>query len=600
MQPTIEILERIKLNSQSNKDEVFTRLFRYMLRPDIYYVAYQHLYANKGAATKGVNKDTADGFGEDKIAKIIKLLSTDQYVPSPVRRTYIQKKSSDKMRPLGIPTFTDKLVQEVLRMILEAVYEPIFYDCSHGFRLNRSCHTALKEIQHSFTGIRWFVEGDIKGCFDNIDHVTLTNCISAKIKDARLIKLIYRFLKAGYMENWNYHATYSGTPQGGIVSPLLANIYLHELDKFMCRLKKQFDKPSTEKRTPQYVAIHNKVHNVSRRIKNAKDEEKKAALLAEYRTLRKEMLTTPSKSQTDKKLVYVRYADDFLIGVNGSSEDCRAIKSQIAEFMTGELHMQLSDEKTLITHSSQKARFLGYDVRVRRDGTIKPGPYGFTTRTMNNKVELTVPLMDKIQKFLFQKKIVKQNEDGKLEPIHRKELLRTTELEIVSAYNAELRGICNYYQLASNFYSLNYFAYLMEYSCLKTLAAKHKCTTTKIRQMYKDGHGGWGVPYKTKKGVKRMYFAKYSDCRETAKCNDVIGNVASIHKNAVTSFEDRLKANICELCGTTSSKHYEIHHVNKLKNLKGKEAWEVVMLAKRRKTIVLCRACHKKIHQQGV
>lgn len=388
MQPTIEILERIKLNSQSNKDEVFTRLFRYMLRPDIYYVAYQHLYANKGAATKGTNEDTADGFGEEKVAKIIKLLSTDQYVPSPVRRTYIQKKNSDKMRPLGIPTFTDKLVQEVLRMILEAAYEPIFYDCSHGFRPNRSCHTALKEIQHRFTGIRWFIEGDIKGCFGNIDHSVLTNCISAKIKDARLIKLIYRFLKAGYMENWNYHATYSGTPQGGIVSPLLANIYLHELDKFMYQLKKEFDKPRTDRFTPQYIAIQNKVHNLSRRIKNAKDEGKKTALLAEYKTLRKEMLATPSKSQTDKKLVYVRYADDFLISVNGSNEDCKAIKAQIAEFMTGELHMQLSDKKTLITHSSQKARFLGYDVRVRRDGKIKPGGLGYTKRTLNNKVKL--------------------------------------------------------------------------------------------------------------------------------------------------------------------------------------------------------------------
>ena len=215
MIPTMKILENVKRNSAKNRDEVFTRLYRYMLRPDLYYVAYQNLYANNGASTQGVNKDTADGFGEEKIQTIIQSLADESYKPNPARRTYV-KKANGKMRPLGIPTFTDKLVQEVLRMILEAVYEPVFFNCSHGFRPNRSCHTALKSLKKEFTGIRWFVEGDIKGCFDNIDHKTLVEVINRKIKDARLIKLIYKLLKAGYMEDWTYHKTYSGTPQGGI------------------------------------------------------------------------------------------------------------------------------------------------------------------------------------------------------------------------------------------------------------------------------------------------------------------------------------------------------------------------------------------------
>lgn len=145
MTPTIEILENVSRNSQKNKDEVFTRLYRYMLRPDIYYVAYKNLYANNGASTKGVNDDTADGFGEEKIMKIIILLQNETYMPSPSRRTY-RKKANGKMRPLDIPTFTDKLVQEVLRMILQAVYEPVFLDCSHGFRPNKSCHTAFTAL----------------------------------------------------------------------------------------------------------------------------------------------------------------------------------------------------------------------------------------------------------------------------------------------------------------------------------------------------------------------------------------------------------------------------------------------------------------------
>ncbi len=217
MKPTMEILARINQDSRRNKEEIFTRLYRYLLRPDIYYVAYQNLYANKGAGTKGTDNDTADGFSEKKIAEIIKSLSDETYTPKPVRREYIKKRSgSKKKRPLGIPSFTDKLVQEVLRIVMEAVYEPVFLDCSHGFRPKRSCHTALSSIKKEFRGARWFVEGDIKGCFDNIDHTILTGLIHQKIKDARLVKLIYKFLKAGYLEDWQYHKTYSGTPQGGL------------------------------------------------------------------------------------------------------------------------------------------------------------------------------------------------------------------------------------------------------------------------------------------------------------------------------------------------------------------------------------------------
>ncbi|MDH7890735.1 reverse transcriptase domain-containing protein [Bifidobacterium catenulatum] len=183
MQPTIEILDRIRKNSRDNKEEIFTRLYRYLLRPDLYYLAYKNLYANKGAGTKGVNDDTADGFSKEKVDRIIQSLADGTYTPNPVRREYIQKKqNSTKKRPLGIPTFTDKLVQEVLRMILESVYEPIFSNNSHGFRPNRSCHTALKSLKREFSGVSWFIEGDIKGCFDNIDHQVLANVINAKIK----------------------------------------------------------------------------------------------------------------------------------------------------------------------------------------------------------------------------------------------------------------------------------------------------------------------------------------------------------------------------------------------------------------------------------
>ena len=596
MKPTTEILARISQNSLANKEEVFTKLYRYLLRPDIYFVAYKNLYANNGAATKGVNEDTADGFSEAKIDSIIKALADETYQPMPVRRTYIQKKNNrKKLRPLGIPTFTDKLVQEVLRMILEAVYEPIFLDVSHGFRPKRSCHTALKQLRREFNGTRWFVEGDIKGCFDNINHAVLVGLLSNKIKDARITKLIYKFLKAGYLENWQYHKTYSGTPQGGIISPLLANIYLHELDKFVMKLKSEFDTPGVGQITPEYRELHNEIKRLSHRLTKVTGEEREM-VLTKYKSKRQKLMTIPCTAQTDKKLKYVRYADDFLIAVKGNREDCQWIKSKLAEFIGDTLKMELSEDKTLITHSSKCARFLGYDVRVRRSGKIKRGGPGHVKmRTLNGGVELLVPLNDKIRQFVFTKGVAIQKEDSSMFPVHRKYLVGLTDLEIVSVYNAELRGICNYYGMASNFCKLHYFSYLMEYSCLKTLASKHKTSLSKIIDKFNDGTGKWGVPYETKMGSKRRYFANYADCKGKGSATDYISNAAVVYGYAVNTLENRLKAKVCELCGTTESDHYEVHHINKLKNLKGKERWEIAMIAKHRKTLVVCRDCHRSI-----
>lgn len=593
MKPTMEILTKLQENSKKNHDEVFTRLYRYLLRPDIYYVAYQHLYSNKGAGTKGITDDTADGFSEIYIENIIEALKNEMYQPKPVRRTYI-KKSNGKMRPLGLPVFTDKLIQEAIRMILEAIYEPIFSDYSHGFRPARSCHTALAQIKKEFTGARWFIEGDIKGCFDNINHAVLVEIIDQKIKDARFLKLIRSFLKAGYMEDWKYHETYSGCPQGGIISPILANIYLNELDRHVMKIKKEFDVATKACYTPEYtklVGLRQRLHN---KIKNSNGIEREK-LIEEYKSATAQMLKLPAKQCDDKKIKYVRYADDFLIAVNGNRQDCEKIKQELTEFISTTLKMELSQEKTLITHSNTPARFLGYDVRVRRDQQIKPKGK-FKTRSMNNKVELSIPFKDKIEKFLFSNGIVKQRSDnGKLEPIHRPQLLNRTDLEIVTIYNAELRGICNYYGLASNFNKLIYFNYLMEYSCLKTLAGKHRSKVSKIRAMYKDGTGKWAIPYETKTGIKKMYFANYADCKGK-KFTDIVPQTAKNYSHDVTTLESRLKAKICEVCGCTESDRYEIHHVNKVKNLKGKSEWEKIMIAKRRKTIVVCHKCHMAIH----
>ncbi len=597
MKTTTEILEMLNRNSLSHQNEIFTRLYRYLLRPDAYYLAYKNLYANDGASTAGMDpEDTADGFSEEKISNIIESLKDGSYEPKPVRRSYIKKKSNtNKKRPLGLPVFTDKLIQEIIKMLLEAIYEPVFSSYSHGFRPNRSCHTALNSIKYGFNGTRWFIEGDIKGCFDNINHDTLITILGKKIKDAKLLQLIRKFLKAGYMDNWQYHNTYSGTPQGGIVSPILANIYLNEFDKFVEQIQKSFNKPRTQKFTDAYNKTRHRIDSLHRKIKDVKGKEREE-LISQYKAAQKVLRSTPCTSKTDKRLCYVRYADDFLIGVCGSKEECEKLKINLSEFIAVTLHMELSEEKTLITHSNEHARFLSYDVRTRRDNTVRKSSNGTKKRAFNNKMELNIPLKEKIESFLLEKDIAIYR-NGRLMPVHCKHMLRLTPLEIISAFNSELRGVCNYYGMSSNFESLQYFAFLMEYSCLKTLAARFNTSVKKIRDKYKDGHGSWGIPYSTKSGSKCRYFAKFRECKDNIPKFFDVKTKARLHYScARNSLEERLKAHVCELCGKVDAQSYQLHHISKVKDLKGKALWEQCMIAKRRKTLVVCKECHYKIH----
>ena len=591
--PTTEILERMKQNSSEHQDGVYTRLFRYLLREDIYYIAYQKLYANKGAATKGTDNDTADGFGKKYIESLITDLSNGTYIPKPVRREYIRKPNGKK-RPLGIPSFRDKLLQEVIRRFLEAIYEPQFSDCSHGFRPNRSCHTALKQARCYFVGAKWFIEGDIKGCFDNIDHEVLIGILEKKIKDSRFINIIRAFLKAGYIKDWRYHQTYSGTPQGGILSPILANIYLNELDNKVMEIKTRFEKVRNKGLTTEYRRLKSRIDRLEIKAKTATGDEK-SEITKKIKNLKKQRLQIPCRPNTDKNIAYIRYADDFLLAIKGCREDCIAIKAELAEYLKSELKLTLSEEKTLITHSAKKVHFLGYNISVRRSQEIRTDSLGRKSRSMNGTVELTVPL-EKIEKFMFDKGVIKQIEARKFHPVHRSGWLFLPDYEILERYNSEIRGILNYYQLAANYNKLNYFCYLMEYSCLATLAGKYSSTISKIRDKYACGKG-WSVRYKTASGASRKKkIVKLNDCKESDTFEDVI--IAHIPpRRFKNSIRERLLAETCELCGRKGGQLYEVHHVNSLKCLAGNLIWERIMLEKHRKTLVMCEDCHRAIHE---
>jgi len=590
-----------------NKDYRFKELYRNLYNPDFYVKAYSNIYSNKGSSTCGTDDVTADGFSEDRINRIILTLKDESYQAGAVRRTYIPKKNG-KPRPLGIPNFDDRLVQEVCRMILESMYEPIFSESSHGFRPKRSCHTALTEIINTFAGVNWFIEGDIKGCFDNIDHQTLIDILRKRVDDERFINLIWKFLKAGYLENFKYNNTFSGTPQGGIVSPILANIYLNELDTFITKsLKSELISTNVggakqnRIRNPIYRRLEGKMYWLSKKIASNvfEDKPQKDMMIAKYRNLQKQKnKTNYSLGLGDyRNLFYVRYADDFIIGIHGSKKDCQNIKTALGDFLLNVLKLELSDEKTLITNSGDNARFLNYEVRVRENNKFFEKEDGTKARAGNRNIALSMSkstMLDYISKKGIVQDINAEQWRGKA----RNELLRQSDLEIVTTYNAEIRGLYNYYALAGNVSDrMNMIHHMMEYSCLKTLAGKHKTSVNQIRSKLQIGTG-WGVKYNTKVEENKVRFF-YNQGFKMIRTPYVDANIDELPNTAKyanrTELEQRISARKCEICGKENVP-FNIHHVHKVKDLKGKEAWERIMIERQRKTLVLCLECHKAIH----
>src|SRR4249920_2352600 len=243
------------LRERGRRGLPLTQLYRQMFNKDLYLLAYGNIYSNQGAMTPGANAETADGMSEGKIDQIAEAMRHEQYRFCPARRVYIPKKNG-KLRPLGLPSWSDKLVGEVVRLLLEAIYEPRFSDRSHGFRKGRGCHTALREIRETWTGTTWFVEGDISDCYGSFDHEILLRILAEKIHDQRFLRLVRNMLRAGYLEDWEYHETLSGCPQGGVVSPVLSNIYLHKLDEYVEReLIPQYTRGERRRINPEYNRV---------------------------------------------------------------------------------------------------------------------------------------------------------------------------------------------------------------------------------------------------------------------------------------------------------------------------------------------------------
>ena len=601
MEKSERVLKALSDHSQSS-DYKYERMYRYLFSEEMFAVAYQRIYAKQGNMTPGTDGKTIDEMSLERIERLIVSLKDESYQPHPARRVYIPKKNGKK-RPLGIPSFEDKLVQEVVRLLLEAIYEGHFEGTSHGFRPHRSCHTALGMIQKSFAGAKWFIEGDIKGFFDNIDHNVLISILRERISDERFLRLIRKFLNAGYVEDWKYNKTYSGTPQGGIISPMLANIYLDKFDKYIKEYAAKFRKGDRRSINPEYWRLNNKKNWLKKKLQKTSDEQIRKSYLYEIAQLSKQMLSTPHKDAMDadfRRMQYVRYADDFLISVIGSKSECETIKADITQFMREQLKLELSDEKTLITHAQDKAKFLGYEIFIRKSDAVKRNKDGVLKRDFNGAVVLT------LNSAVIQKKLTEYNAlevrniDGKdiwwSKP--RRYMTPMKPEDILAQYNAETRGLYNYYSLAANVSKeCASFAFIMKMSMFKTLGWKLNTSARKVRQKYQKDKD-FVIPYNDAKG-KQKYRVFYNEGfkKRNAQFDVDYDKLPQTMYVPYPSLVERLKDGRCELCGKEGK--VVMHHVRTLTKLKGNNEWEKLMLKRHRKTLVVCEDCNSMIQNYG-
>jgi retron-type reverse transcriptase len=544
------------------------RLYRQLFNPQLYLLAYGRIYANHGAMTPGADGGTADGTSLAGIGRIIGALRHERYRFQPVKRAWIPKKNGKK-RPLGLPSWSDKIVGEVIR-----------------FRPGRGCHTALTGVARTWTGTTWFIESDISDCFGSLDHEIMLSALAENINDNRFLRLVKQMLQAGYLEDWEWNATLSGVPQGGVVSPVLSNIYLDRMDRFAeTVLIPEYTRGQVRARNPAY-----------RRTESAIRRARRHGDRAAVRELRQQLRSMPNGDPRDpgyRRLRYTRYADDALLGFTGPKTEAEEIKARLAQFLRDDLKLELSREKTLITHArTQAARFLGYEITVAHDDRRLTGG----RRWLNGTVQLRVP------KTVITAKCAPYLRRGK--PASRPELKDRDDHAIISTYGAGYRGLVQYYLLAGDAWRLSRLEWVMKTSMLKTLAHRHRSTVTKMADKYQ---AVTATPYgprrcfeaRVERPGRKPLVARFGGIPLRRQDKAVLddrqpGPAATRRKELIT----RLLTGRCEWCEQPAQ--VETHQVRKLADLtrpgQPQPAWAQLMAKMRRKTLLVCLTCHQAIH----
>jgi group II intron reverse transcriptase/maturase len=585
-----DALDILRAKNQANPKWINRGLYRLLYNPTLHILAYERLKSKPGNMTPGTDGATLDGFGMKDIERYIALLKTEHYQPNPVRRRYIPKADGKRQRPLGVPSPHDKIIQECLRLILEAIYEPNFHDNSHGFRPGRSCHTALESLRRNWAGTKWVIELDITECFERIDHNRLLDILRERIQDDRLINLIRRFLNAGYLENWVHHKTYSGTPQGSVVSPILTNIYLDRLDRKLEDICRRHSQGERRKTNPTYAKLMRQRRQLLKR--GEADVTRREEIGQELQILNRRLMQTGPYDYHDAsytRVRFLRYADDGVIGVIGPKSLAEQILEEIASFLTEDLKLELNREKTRITHlATEKARFLGYEFKIsgprwRRSNLQRhhsPHNVTQTIRTTSGNVTLLVPLRD------LTPKLKRYMADG--QPASFPGLVNQPIDHIIDHYNALIRGWYNYYQLALNVSSLHYARYVLLYSLAKTLAWKERSSVSKVFKKY-----GKSITFRKPNGRTVQFFNQ--PMRQVKKAQETNAEVDTVLAWRPRTTRTRLLDH-CALCD--SAERVEMHHVRHIrKHGERVQGFTLYMAAINRKQVPVCQKCHQDIHR---
>lgn len=586
----------IAINKLSKKSQkwIHKDVFRILNKDEIWIAAYENLKSNKGALTPGSTPETMDGISLERLKKLKTQVCTESYRFKNVKLTHILRPDGRK-RPLGLPTASDKIVQEVMRMILEAIYEPTFSKLSFGFRTGLGCHDALDHIESRFRWVDYVIEGDIEQAYPTINHHILVKIIKKRIDDPRFIRLIWKLLGCGILDEERITFSKTGVPQGSIVSPILANIYYQELDEYVQNLKENLEPPEPKKnlKSKAYKSLEYKISKVFKEMEILNPQSLERQKLAkELKQLRTERLSTIGLKNKVTRIEYVRYADDWMIGVSGDKILAFDIKAKIANFMENTLDQKLHPTKTKVINLRKgNAHFLGYEIFLPKNRPISryKGKGVQTIRRGQPQLRFDIPVAEVTKRYI-ERGYLKKLPNG-VRPISKASYTTLEDHVIVNHYRSLWLGLLNYYSGCTNRGRLQYIHYLLHMSCAITLGHRHRMSATKIFKKH-----GKSLTIKVNNTIKTISFP-YKTSWKLSERRWYQGKKISIPTHRYANLISRSALGLpCCICDSEKGP-IEMHHVKHVRKQGFRyKGFHEQMALLNRKQVPLCKNCHKKVH----